>query len=140
MVRLAVLTLALVLLAAWNRPAEPLAAKPMVESISRVTARQTQTIVIRGRNFGFNPPYDGDSSNLWMVDIEVGFGWWRAGCPQQYGPCGTTLNVRSWTDSEIIITGFTGDGMYPQSGDLVSFFIWNPQTGAGPVAASRMVK
>jgi hypothetical protein len=96
--------------------------------------------VIHGRNFGDNQPYDGDSSYLWMVDIQGnGTGWWRAGCPQQYGPCGTWLSVSSWTDSTIVISGFT-NGMWPAKGDLVSFFIWNPQTGRGPAAAAQMVK
>jgi hypothetical protein len=138
-VRRVALALAVVLLAAFGGRSGGGGTSPVVDSITKVTAKQTQTVIIRGRNFGFNQAYDGDSQYLWMVDIEPGFGWWRAGCPQEYGPCGTTLRVASWTDSEILITGFTGDGMYPQSGDLVSFFIWNPQSGAGPASASRMV-
>lgn len=113
---------------------------PVVESISRVYAEQYQTIVIRGGNFGTNQPYDGDSNYFWMVDVQGnGTGWWRAGCPDQYGPCTTTLRISRWTDNEIVVTGFTGNSQYPQSGDLVSFFIWNPQTGRGPAAAAAMV-
>ncbi|MGA2760623.1 MAG: hypothetical protein ABSF08_09935 [Candidatus Cybelea sp.] len=116
-------------------------ARPVVLSIGRVHAKQYQTIVITGRNFGFAQPYDGDSSFFWMVDIQGnGTGWWRAGCPQQYGPCGTTLKVSSWNESQIVVTGLTGDGLYPVAGDLVNFFIWNPQSGTGPAAASAMVR
>ncbi len=132
--------LSVIVLLAIDSPMQAFSAAPKVERIGRVDAKQYQTIVIRGRNFGTSAPYDGDSSYLWMVDIQGnGSGWWRAGCPQQYGPCTTTLNVSSWTDNEIVITGFTGNGQYPLKGDLVSFFIWNPQTGRGPAAAARMI-
>jgi len=114
---------------------------PKVDSITRVGSEQYQTIVIRGSNFGYSQPYDGDSLYFWMVDIQGnGTGWWRAGCPAQYGPCTTTLSVSSWTPNRIVVTGFTGSGAYPDPGDLVSFFIWNPQTGLGPAAASRIVR
>ncbi len=140
MTRPAALASAVLLLAVQGRPIDAAPSKPVVESISRVYAKETQTIVIVGRNFGDNQPYDGDSSYLWMVDIQGnGTGWWRAGCPEQYGPCGTWLNVSSWTDTTIVISGFT-NGMWPTRGDLVSFFIWNPQTGRGPAAAAQMVK
>lgn len=114
--------------------------RPVVLGISRVISAQTQTIVITGRNLGYSRPYDGDSDYFWMVDIQGnGTGWWRAGCPQQYGPCGTLLNVSSWSDDTIVVSGFT-NGMYPAKGDLVSFFIWNPQDGRGPAAAAAMVQ
>ncbi|MGA8795654.1 MAG: hypothetical protein WB526_01135 [Candidatus Cybelea sp.] len=141
MIRPAALVLQVFLLAVQGSPRSDFIGIPVVESIGRVAAKQYQTIVIRGRNFGSMQPYDGDSSYLWMVDIQGnGTGWWRAGCPQQYGPCGTTLKVSSWNDNTIVVTGFTGDGLYPVAGDLVNFFIWNPQTGRGPAAAARMVK
>jgi hypothetical protein len=114
--------------------------RPTVLSISRVIGAETQTITINGYGFGNNQAYDGDSNFLWMVDVQGnGTGWWRAGCPQQYGPCGTWLNVSSWTPKRIVIAGFT-NGMWPTKGDLVNFFIWNPQTGRGPGAAAAMVK
>jgi hypothetical protein len=140
MIRRAAFVSAVVLLGVAGGPLDNPFASPVVESISRVVSKQTQTIVITGRHFGYNQPYDGDSSYLWMVDVEVGSAYWRAGCPQQYGPCTTTLNVSSWTDNQIVITEFTGYGQYPKSGDLVNFFIWNPQTGRGPAAAARIVR
>ena len=141
MIRLAALGLAVFLLAVVGEPPDQRLLKPIVLSISRVGPLQTQRIVIKGYGFGNNQPYNGDSDFFWMVDIQGnGTGWWRAGCPDQYGPCTTTLNVESWTDRRIVVTGFTGSGQYPVSGDLVSFFIWNPQTGRGPAAAAAMVK
>lgn len=139
MTRYAALASAVVLLAVGG-PVNDVIAKPVVESITAVYAKQYQTIVIKGRNFGTNQPYDGDSDYLWMVDVQGnGTGWWRAGCPQQYGPCGTWLDVRYWSPTEIVIAGFS-NGMWPAKGDLVNFFIWNPQTGRGPAAAAKMVK
>ncbi|HEV3090690.1 MAG TPA: hypothetical protein VGX91_04505 [Candidatus Cybelea sp.] len=129
------------LLAVHGNPSPDRMGSPIVESISRVVAKQYQTIVIRGVDFGNSQPYDGDSSYLWMVDVQGnGTGWWRAGCPSQYGPCTTTLNVSSWQPDRIVITGFTGSGQYPVQGDLVSFFLGDPQTGRGPAAASAMVE
>lgn len=140
MTRPMVIASAVFLLAVQSSPIKDLFAKPVVESISRVDAKETQTIVIRGSNFGYNSPYDGDSSYFWMVDVQGnGTGYWRAGCPPQYGPCGTWLNVASWTPTQIVVTGFT-NGMWPTKGDLVTFFIWNPQTGHGPAAAAKMVR
>jgi hypothetical protein len=48
MIRPAVLALAVFLLAVQGRPIDARFAKPVVESISRVYAKQTQTIVIVG--------------------------------------------------------------------------------------------
>lgn len=128
------------LLTAQSYGAPGLARDPMVTRISEVHAQQYQTITIRGVNFGHNVPYDGDSSVFWMVDIQAnGTGWWRAGCPAQYGPCGTTLKVTTWVNDRIVVSGFTGDSLYPGVGDLVCFFVWNPQSGRGPASASAMV-
>jgi hypothetical protein len=114
---------------------------PTVLRISRVISAQTQTITIYGYGFGENQPYNGNSNYFYMVDIQGnGTGWWRAGCVTKSGDCGTTLSVLSWGPRRIVVTGFTGDGLYPAKGDLVSFFIWNPQTGRGPAAASAMVR
>ncbi len=67
-----------------------------------------------------------------MVDIQGnGTGWWRAGCPQQYGPCGTWLVVSSWTPKHIVITGFA-NGMWPAKGDLVNFLFGIPKPAKGP--------
>jgi hypothetical protein len=149
MIRLAALASAVLLLAVQpgpigatqGRPIGAFIGIPVVEGISRVDAKQYQTIVIRGRNFGENQLYGGDSDYFYMVDVQGnGTGWWRAGCVTKSGNCGTTLSVSSWTDNTIVVTRFTGDGLYQTMGDLVSFFIWNPQTGRGPAAAAQMVK
>jgi hypothetical protein len=110
---------------------------PKIKKISRIVALQYQTITITGRGFGYNQPYDGDSVYMFMEDIT---GTWAAGCGPQYGPCGTTLDVTSWTDSQIVITGFTGRGQFPRRKDLVVFFVYNPQTGKGPSSIAAVVR
>jgi len=122
MIRPAALALVVFLLAIQGLPIDASLARPVVESISRVFVNQTQTITIRGRHFGYNQPYNGDSPYLWMVDIEPQgccSGYWRAGCPEQYGPCTTTLNI------------YELDRQHDRD-LLVSFFVWNAQTGRGP--------
>jgi len=46
------------------------------------------------------------------------------------------LDVESWTDTEIVITGFSGDygikGWQLNEDDELEVAVWNPQTGAGP--------
>ena len=140
MIRPAALVLQVFLLAVQGSPRSDFIGIPVVESIGRVAAKQYQTIVIRGKSRSMQP-YDGDSSYLWMSAIykETAPDGGGHDVAQQYGPCGTTLKVSSWNDNTIVVTGFTGDGLYPVAGDLVNFFIWNPQTGRGPAAAVRIV-
>ena len=55
----ALLTALLLGMAAKVRAAEP-AALPVITEVSRIWARQTQTITISGRGFGTMIPYNGD--------------------------------------------------------------------------------
>jgi hypothetical protein len=113
--------------------------RPHITKISRVVAQQTQRITITGVNFGTAQPYDGDSPYLKMIDVR-GYRHdgpaWAAGCVG----CGTTLNVTSWTDTEIVIAGFTGT--YSENplkrGDFLVWWVVNPQTNKG--AAGHLVK
>jgi len=47
-----------------------------------------------------------------------------------------TLSVASWTDSEIVVTEFSGaygtKGWKLGVGDEIEIAVWNPQTHAGP--------
>jgi hypothetical protein len=116
---------------------------PKITRVSRVIAKQTQTITISGRNLGASSPFNGDSAYLKVIDDPKNAEAWAAGCgPGDGGPCGTTLNVVSWTDSQIVIAGFTGTyGSNPLHRDDVAVFeVWNPQTGAGPTAHAKIVR
>lgn len=109
--------------------------RPKIWHISRILAEQTQTITIDGANFGTYQPYDGDSKFLKMTDVgrTMHHYEWAAGC-EGPAPCGTTLNVTSWTDNQIVIAGFTGT-YYDNPLKHDDFLLWwvvNPQTRRGP--------
>ena len=105
-----------------------------IGSISPIAAEQNQTITISGSGFGTQSPYNGDSDYIYVLDVT---GNWEAG----YQPAGNyvTLNVTSWTDNQIVISGFTGYYGYGppfnwflEPGDNLTIAVWNPQTGIGP--------
>ena len=54
-----------------------------------------------------------------------------------------TLNITSWTNTEIVVSGFTGSygsGNWKlNSGDIVDVQVWNAQSGEGPSICSRIV-
>jgi len=117
--------------------------RPKIFHISRIVAKQTQQITIVGTNFGTYQPYDGDSNYLKMTDIgrTMHHYEWAAGC-EGPPPCGTTLNVTSWTDDQIVLAGFTGT--YHENPlrrrDFLVWWVVNPQTGKGPSAYLVQVK
>ncbi len=63
-------------------------------------------------------------------------GNWAAGrlIPQNWDE--VMVDVESWTDTEIVSSGFSGDygknGWKLNVGDEVDVAVWNPQSGAGP--------
>ncbi|HLJ45113.1 MAG TPA: hypothetical protein VKU01_03855, partial [Bryobacteraceae bacterium] len=106
---------------------------PTITSVSAILPQQTQTITITGSGFGTRAPFNGDSSFLEIADLS---GRWNAGYMSagNQESDGITLNVTSWTDSQIVISGFTG-AYSPgdlQTGDLIVVLLWNAQTGIGP--------
>lgn len=62
-----------------------------------------------------------------------------------WGPI--TVNVTSWTDNQIVVSGFTGDyydygppyDWTLEPGDSVTIFVWNPQNDVGPATFSVTV-
>jgi hypothetical protein len=117
------------------------ASTPVIKKVSPIQAEQTQKIVIKGTDFGKMKPYNGDSC---CIEIMVTnpqceyYGYydvWNAGY-QGSNPNEVTLNVKKWSNKEIIITGFTGDyGEYCwtlNSGEPISVDVWNAQSLAGP--------
>jgi hypothetical protein len=106
---------------------------PTITMVSPILPQQTQTITITGSGFGTLQPYDGNSPSIRIHDVT---GQWGAG---HIGPGdfdAVHLAVASWTDSQIVISGFTGaygqNNWTLQLGDQVEVQIWNAQTGAGP--------
>jgi uncharacterized repeat protein (TIGR03803 family) len=103
---------------------------PRITSISQVWARgYFQDIQISGSGFGALKAYTGDSPFIVVTDVTQG---WEAG----HSGDAVTLSVTSWTDTLISVNGFGGAyGTGNQNvlvGDVLSFKVWNAQTGAGP--------
>jgi hypothetical protein len=96
--------------------------------VSQIHAQGTQPITILGEGFGTQAAYNGDSASIELSDITRN---WYAG----HTGNGVMLNVSSWTDSEIVLTGFTGSygpNHCIQAGDQLSVSVWNAKTGVGP--------
>lgn len=149
-IRLAVLAgLALALVAAgtgvarvhatrWYKSAvlalAPSSGRPAITSVSAIQATANQVIIIKGHSLGIHTYYaNGDTPFIAIRDQTAR---WAAGrtIPENWDE--VTLNVASWSDSEIVVTGFAG--AYGQhwwqlnSGDEIEVAIWNPQTRQGP--------
>jgi ketosteroid isomerase-like protein len=109
------------------------AGEPHIDSVSTVLPMDLQTITIAGKGFGTHEPYTGDSDYIKVSDLTKG---WNAGWTKDPGEDKATLVVSSWTDTEIVISGFAGaygrDQNILSAGDDLSFQVWNPQTGLGP--------
>jgi len=88
----------------------PCNAAPTITSVSAISTLQLQTIVISGSGFGTQSPYTGNSAYIALFDL--------TNCCWQAGNVGSlegafendsvTLIVESWTDSQIVLGGFSG--------------------------------
>jgi uncharacterized repeat protein (TIGR03803 family) len=125
----AVASFLLLFIVGFLSPTTAQSASPHITSISQIWARQYQTIQISGSGFGSTRPYTGDSAFILVTDLTQN---WSAG----HTGDAVTLGVSSWTDSLISISGFNGaygtGNQVLLVGDVLSFQVWNPQTGAGP--------
>jgi hypothetical protein len=112
---------------------------PKITSISKITTKQFQTIVIQGSGFGTQSPYTGDSDYISLLD-ETKKPHWQAG----YAPYNdtVTLIVMQWEDTKITLGGFSGawgtHNWFLSKGDKEQVEIWNAQSGDGP--ATKYVK
>jgi DNA-binding winged helix-turn-helix (wHTH) protein len=108
--------------------------QPEIHSVSAILPQARQRIVITGRGFGFHVPYaHTDASYLAIRDLTA---HWAAGrvIPQNWDE--VMVDVESWTDTEIVMSGFSGEygaqGWKLAAGDELEVAIWNPQSGVGP--------
>ena len=124
------------------------ATPPVITMVSPIVSQQFQTITITGSGFGTLQAYNGNSSYIRITDLKSG---WSAGnsesCGPIYGcPDPVSLAISSWTDSQIIIIGFTGGygngkGQYTLNpGDHTELYIWNPRTDVGPATYENVVQ
>ena len=108
-------------------------AQPAITKVSKMTTQQFQTIVITGSGFGTHAPYTGDTNYISLTDETASPGW-QAG----YAPYNdtVTLIVQRWTDTQIVLGGFSGGwgefNWILTVGDSEQIEVWNAQTGAGP--------
>jgi hypothetical protein len=116
-------------------------AKPHITNVSRIKPQQYQKIVISGSGFGTMQPYNGDSAYIRIRDKTGG---WDAGHVSVSETDSVWLDVTQWSDSKIVITGFTND--YGQEnwvlnkGDRLEVYVWNPQDDHGPATKDEKVK
>lgn len=115
-------------------------AQPVITKLSKINTQQFQTITIVGSGFGTEAPYTGDSNYISLTDESANPGW-EAG----YAPYNdtVTLIVQKWTDTKIVLGGFSGQwGQYDYIltvGDAEQIEIWNPQTGSGPAQVTTTI-
>jgi hypothetical protein len=111
---------------------------PKMDSISGLVAAQSQTVIITGSGFGTHVPYSGSSSFISLQDPTASFG---AG----YGGDTVGLAVSLWSDTQIVLQGFTGaygsgtDQYQLSTGDQLVLAIYNPISGDGPSLCSLVV-
>jgi len=138
-----VVCLASVITALSSLPCD--AQSPRITSVSQISTLQNQTIVITGSGFGNQAPYSGDSSYILLLDVTNDN--WSAGYA---GPCFdgacddlVTLIVESWSDSSIVLGGFSGawgsNGWTLNRGDEVRIDIWDAESGNGPASITTTV-
>jgi len=107
---------------------------PEIATVTPILPQARQRIVIKGRGFGLHVPYAHTDSPFLAVWDDTAH--WAAGriIPQNYDD--VMVDVESWTDTEIVVSGFSGDygrnGWKLVPGDSLEIAIWNPQSGVGP--------
>jgi hypothetical protein len=116
-------------------------ATPHIKSVSSIKPEQYQKIVITGSGFGTMQPFNGDSAYIRFRDKT---GKWDAGHTSSSEIDSVWLDVTQWSDSKIVITGFTNDygqqGWVLNKGDHVEFYVWNAQGDQGPATKDEKVK
>ena len=107
---------------------------PQISSVSPIIAQARQRIVIRGRGFGLHVPYSHSDSPFLAIRDETGD--WAAGRMVPHNWDEVMLDVESWANDEIVLTGFSGEyglkGWKLTLGDKLEVRIWNPESGLGP--------
>jgi TIR domain-containing protein len=119
--------------------AAPVAAHPLIQSVSPILPQPDQKIVITGSGFGQLAPYVGNSAYIQLSDATG----WNAGFTRDAGGDLVTLAISSWTDAEIALDGLRGsygrNNWTLNPGDRVQVRIWNVQTKAGPATFTTAV-
>ncbi len=92
-------------------------------------------------NLPYRLPFSGDTPYFVAFDRNSADDWSAGG--RDIPSMGivsdsVTLRYERWTDSEILIGGFSGaygqNDWYTNCGDQIDVYVWNPQTGIGPAS------
>ena len=107
---------------------------PEIGSVTPILPQARQGIVIKGRGFGLHVPYARTDCPYLAIRDETAH--WAAGRMIPQNSDQVMLDVESWTDTQIVLSGFSGDygqnGWKLSPGDSVVVAVWNPQSGVGP--------
>lgn len=126
---------------------------PIITSVTPISTQQYQIIAITGSGFGTQSSYTGNSAYIALFDETNGS--WQGGnigsLEGVFENDWVTLIVNSWTDSKIVLGGFSGAwgqnslGETPSGdwtlrvGDQELIEVWNAQSGVGPATISTTV-
>jgi hypothetical protein len=107
---------------------------PAINAVGPFEATVTQTVEITGSCFGTGNTSSGaDTAYFRISDLTAG---WNACWTGDPGTDQVSCSIASWTNNEIIFSGYTGDygegSWVVTSGDLIEIQVWNPQSGKGP--------
>jgi excisionase family DNA binding protein len=115
--------------------------QPKIDSVTPILPVAKQKIVIEGSGFGLHVPYSNTDSPYLAVRDNTAH--WAAGRILPHNWDEVMVDVESWKDTEIVISGFSGEygakGWTLAEGDAMEIAIWNPQNGAGPALYSLTV-
>ena len=105
-----------------------------ITSVSPILPQRDQTMVVRGRGFGLHTPFSNTDTPYLAIRNTTRL--WAAGriIPQNWDE--VMVDVKSWEDRQITISGFSGaygSGEWKLlPGDQIEVAVWNPQSGRGP--------
>lgn len=107
---------------------------PAIFSVTPIAPQARQRIVIQGRGFGLHVPYSRTDSPY--LAIRNMTGKWAAGRMIPWNWDEVMLDVESWSDTQIVVSGFSGsygtNGWKLNFADELEIAVWNPQSGVGP--------
>ncbi len=108
---------------------------PSLTSVTPMTTRADQTIIIKGQGFGIHPPFV-DQSTAYLLISDKTANWVAGRRYWNNTYTDVVLSVSRWTDAEIEVSGFSGaygkGNRTLNAGDEIKVKVWNAQTGAGP--------
>jgi hypothetical protein len=115
---------------------------PKINAVGPVSSENYTSIEIVGSCFGTgNTSSRADTAYFRITDITARN--WNACSTRDPGTDSVTCNLPSWTNTGIIVDGFTGaygqNGWVFSNGDHIEIQVWNPQSGKGPATCEVVV-